>query len=164
MKTSEPTDMTLDAEALEELRPERQLGKTCLVLAAVCLAAWFSNMVNGAPLLDALPGMLLLYVMVVVGLLIGRVMPFYLPSVAWVSLVSILATLPVMPGSEWVVAQLAEINFLAMVTPVLAYAGLTLTGREFAMFRQTGWKLILVAILVFFGTFVGSAFVANLLL
>ena len=60
----------------------------------------------------------------------GRLCPFYLPSVAWVSLVSILVTLPSFPGSAWIVSQLAAVNFLAVVTPVLAYAGLALTGRE----------------------------------
>ena len=165
MKTHESTVDQFDAEALKELRPENQLGKTALVLAAVCVAAWFSNIVNGSPLWwDALPGMLILYVMVIIGLVIGRLCPFYLPSVAWVSLISIIATLPVFPGNGWIIAQLAEVNFLAVVTPVLAYAGLALTNREFSMFKQTGWKLVIVALLVFTGTFIGSAVVAHVML
>ena len=48
MKANEMTTELLDKSALEELRPENQLGKTALVLAAVCVAAWFSNTVNGA--------------------------------------------------------------------------------------------------------------------
>nr|WP_295712732.1 hypothetical protein [uncultured Halomonas sp.] len=164
MKTHENSADQFDAEALKELRPENQLGKTALVLAVVCVAGWFSNIVNGSPLLDALPGMLILYVMVIIGLVIGRVCPFYLPSVAWVSLISIIATLPLFPGNEWIIARLAEVDFLAVVTPVLAYAGLALTGREFAMFKQTGWKLVIVALLVFTGTFIGSAVVAHVML
>ncbi|MFB9868544.1 hypothetical protein [Vreelandella sulfidaeris] len=164
MKANESTVDQFDAEALKELRPENQLGKTALVLAAVCIAAWFSNIVNGSPLLDALPGMLILYVMVIIGLVIGRLCPFYLPSVAWVSLISIIATLPLFPGNGWIITSLAEVDFLAVVTPVLAYAGLALTGREFAMFKQTGWKLVIVALLVFTGTFIGSAVVAHIML
>lgn len=164
MKANESTVDQFDAEALKELRPENQLGKTTLVLAAVCIAAWFSNIVNGSPLLDALPGMLILYVMVIIGLVIGRLCPFYLPSVAWVSLISIIATLPLFPGNGWIITSLAEVDFLAVVTPVLAYAGLALTGREFAMFKQTGWKLVIVALLVFTGTFIGSAVVAHIML
>ncbi|MGO2008590.1 hypothetical protein [Vreelandella alkaliphila] len=164
MKTHESPIDQFDAEALKELRPENQLGKTALVLAAVCVAAWFSNIVNGSPLLDALPGMLILYAMVIIGLVVGRFCPFYLPSVAWVSLISIIATLPFFPGNGWIIARLAEVDFLAVVTPVLAYAGLALTGREFAMFKQTGWKLVVVALLVFTGTFIGSAVVAHVML
>lgn len=166
MKTSDTTapDTAFDTEQLQELRPENQLGKTALLLAVVCAAAWVANIVNGSPLLQALPGMLLLYMMVMIGLVIGRISPFYLPSVAWVSLISILMTLPFFPGNAWIVERLSHVDFLAVVTPVLAYAGLALTGREFTMFKKTGWKLVIVSLLVFTGTFVGSAVVAHLML
>ena len=148
----------------EAPRPEDHLARTALVLAVVCAVAWISNTVNGAPLVTALPGMVTLYLMALAGVAIGRVMPFSLPSVAWVSLVSIALTLPFVPGSAWIVEQLSHVDFLAVVTPILAYAGLALTRREFVMFRKTGWKLVIVALLVFTGTFVGSALIADLLL
>lgn len=153
-----------NADQLQELRPENQLGKTALLLGVVCLAAWIANVVNGSPLQQALPGMVILYVMVMIGLVIGHFSPFYLPSVAWVSLVSILMTLPFFPGNAWIIEHLSHVDFLAVVTPVLAYAGLALTGREFQMFKQTGWKLVIVSLLVFTGTFVGSAVIAHLIL
>ena len=140
--------------------------KSCALKTSWAKPRWYWQRCvwRGSPLLDALPGMLILYVMVIIGLVIGRVCPFYLPSVAWVSLISIIATLPLFPGNEWIIARLAEVDFLAVVTPVLAYAGLALTGREFAMFKQTGWKLVIVALLVFTGTFIGSAVVAHVML
>ncbi|WP_251976670.1 DUF3100 domain-containing protein [Salinicola avicenniae] len=147
-----------------EERPEQDLGKTAGVLAVACLVGWIVNTINGASLSAALPGMIILYAMTLIGLMITRFAPFYLPGVAWVSLVSIVMTLPFFPGSAWMVEQLASVNFLAIVTPVLAYAGLALSRREFTMFRQTGWKLIVVSLLVFTGTYVGSAAVAQLLL
>lgn len=151
-------------DAPMEPRPESQLGKTAIVMGVVCAVAWIGNTVNGAPLIEAFPGMLILYVMTMLGLVITRISPFYLPGVAWVSLVSIVMTLPWFPGNSWLIEQLSSVNFLAVVTPVLAYAGLALSTREFTMFRQSGWKLIVVSLLVFTGTFVGSAFVANILL
>ncbi len=151
-------------ETPEEERPERNLGKTAIVMAAACAVAWVANTVNGAGLIEALPGMLILYVMTMIGLVVTRYAPFYLPGVAWVSLVSILLTLPWVPGSAWLVDQLGAVSFLAIVTPVLAYAGLALSTRELAMFRQAGWKLVLIALLVFTGTFVASAVIADLLL
>ncbi|MCI0511141.1 hypothetical protein C8E00_101560 [Chromohalobacter marismortui] len=147
-----------------EERPERHLGQTAIVMAVVCVVAWVSNTINGGSLLAALPGMVILYAMTMLGLLITRFAPFYLPGVAWVSLVSIAVTLPWFPGSAWIVAQLQAVSFLAIVTPVLAYAGLALSSREFTMFRQVGWKLIIVSLLVFTGTFIGSAVVAQALL
>ena len=164
---STPTD-TLAAEeprAPEEVpRPEDHIAQTALLLAVVCLVAWIANTVNGAPLVTALPGMVTLYAMAFAGIVVGRLVPFYLPSVAWVSIVSIVLTLPFVPGSAWVVEKLSHVDFLAVVTPILAYAGLALTRREFVMFRKTGWKLVIVALLVFTGTFVASALIADLLL
>ncbi|MDF3919325.1 DUF3100 domain-containing protein [Salinicola salarius] len=153
-----------DTDLPSEERPETHLGKTAAVLAMACVVGWIANTINGASLIDALPGMVILYVMTLIGLVITRAAPFYLPGVAWVSLVSIVMTLPFFPGSGWIVDQLAAVNFLAIVTPVLAYAGLALSRREFTMFRQTGWKLIIISLLVFTGTYVGSAVVAQLLL
>ncbi|WP_163560491.1 DUF3100 domain-containing protein [Halomonas sp. NO4] len=158
------TDSATASEVPEEERPERNLGKSAVVVAAACGVAWVANTVNGDGLIAALPGMLILYVMTMVGLAITRHAPFYLPGVAWVSLVSIVATLPWVPGSAWLVEQLSSVNFLAIVTPVLAYAGLALSKRELAMFRQAGWKLVILALLVFTGTFVASAIIADLLL
>ncbi len=152
------------ADVAPDERPEQHLGKTAAVLAAACAVGWIANTVNGSSLLTALPGMAILYVMTLIGLVLTRIVPFYLPGVAWVSLVSIVMTLPFFPGSAWVVERLAAVNFLAIVTPVLAYAGLALSRREFSMFRRTGWKLIVVSLLVFTGTYVGSAVVAQVLL
>jgi len=157
-------DNTDDDDLIREERPEADLGKTAAVLAMACVVGWVANIINGASLIDALPGMIILYVMTMIGLAITRAVPFYLPGVAWVSLVSIVMTLPFFPGSGWIVEQLASVNFLAIVTPVLAYAGLALSRREFMMFRRTGWKLIIISLLVFTGTYVGSAVVAQLLL
>jgi hypothetical protein len=148
----------------QDERPEQNLSKTAAALAVACAVAWVANTINGAGLIAALPGMLILYVMSMLGLVITRYAPFYLPGVAWVSLVSIVFTLPWLPGSAWLVEQLSAINFLAIVTPVLAYAGLALSSRELGMFRQAGWKLVIIALLVFTGTFISSAVIAHLVL
>ncbi len=163
--SQDPAEQNIGAEqAGNALRPEQQLGRTALTLAAVCVVGWLSNTISSGQLWGALPGMVMLYVMTLAGLAITRLMPFYLPAVAWVSLISIIVTLPFFPGSAWLVEQLSAVNFLAIVTPVLGYAGLALSQREFAMFRRTGWKLVIVSLLVFTGTYLGSAVVAQLLL
>lgn len=151
-------------ETAAETRPEQQIGQTAMALAAVCAVGWITNVVSAGTLWGALPGMIILYVMSLLGLVITRVVPFYLPAIAWISLVSIIMTLPFFPGSTWLVEALSQVNFLAIVTPVLAYAGFALSKQEFSMFRRTGWKLVLVSLLVFTGTYLGSAVVAQLLL
>ncbi len=57
---------------------------------------------------QALPGMAVLYAASIGGLILARYMPFYLPSVAWVSLIAIVITIPGVPGSEFVLAKVGN--------------------------------------------------------
>lgn len=136
-----------------------------MVLIIVCFIALISNWTGtGITPISALPGMLIIFSMVMAGLILAKVMPFYLPSVAWLSLVSVLLTIPASPVAEPILNYVKDINFLSLVTPVLAYAGLAISKQEVTTFKSAGGKIILIAILVFTGTYVGSALVANILL
>lgn len=109
-------------------------------------------------------GLAALYVLCIVGLLLTKYVPFYLPSVAWISLVGIALTLPFMPWFEWFTGLVSGIDFLALAVPPLAYAGLAISKLEIDVMRRSGWKILIVAILVFLGTYVGSAAIAELML
>lgn len=146
-------------------RRDISLPDHVVVLLVVLAIALVGNFVGPEmPLLGAVPGMLLLYAIVMVGLVLTKYAPFYLPSVAWISLVGIVATLPFVPGSGWIVGWVEEVDFLALATPVLAYAGLAITRSEVATFRTSGWKLVIVAFLVFTGTYLASAAIAQVTL
>lgn len=135
------------------------------LLLIACAIGLVSNWVaTGADPLTALPGMAILYIVSVIGLVLARYVPFYLPSVAWTSLLAILVTIPGIPGTDWVLAKVEALNFLALATPALAYAGLALTKGEFDIARRSGWKIVIVAICVMFGTFMGSVVIADLTL
>jgi hypothetical protein len=146
-------------------RPRIDLGEHAVLLLVVLAIALVGNYVGpDIPVSDALPGVLVLYAITMVGLVVTRYAPFYLPSIAWISLVAILATLPWTPGSGWILGRVENVDFLALATPVLAYAGLAITRDEVATFARSGWKLFVVAIFVFVGTYVGSAAIAQLVL
>lgn len=54
-----------------------------MVLVIVCIIALISNWTGtGITPLSALPGMIIIFGMVMAGLFLAKVMPFYLPSVA----------------------------------------------------------------------------------
>lgn len=157
--------MSENAIAMERTRPNIDLTDHAVTLVIVCLVGLVMNTVGPAiPLADGFVGMVVIYLITMVGLLLTRFAPFYLPSVAWISLVGILATLPWTPGSEWIVAQAKSVNFLALATPALAYAGFAIAKKEIEVARHSGWKLALVACLVFLGTYAGSVLVAELIL
>lgn len=113
---------------------------------------------------SVLAGLLALYGLCVLGLLLTKYVPFYLPSVAWISLVGIALTLPFWPWFGWITGIVDGIDFLALAVPPLAYAGLAISKLELEVMRRSGWKILIVAILVFVGTYVGSAAIADFML
>jgi hypothetical protein len=141
------------------------LSGTLRDLAVVCLINLPLQIIVTDLSLGAIAaGMLALYVVCLVGVVLTKFVPFYLPSVAWISLVGIAATLPFLPWGPWFTGVVDGIDFLAMAVPALAYAGLAVSKLELEVMRRSGLKLLLVAVLVFIGTYVGSAAIADLML
>ena len=139
--------------------------QTASLLAIIAAIALVGNWVaTGVQPIEALPGMLVLCAVSLVGLGIGRIAPFNLPTVAWVSLLAIIVSIPGVPGSATVLSLVEKVNFLAVATPILAYAGLALSSQEFGLARRAGWKIVIVAICVMVGTFMGSTVIADLTL
>ncbi|MFC7067671.1 hypothetical protein [Brucella rhizosphaerae] len=155
--------LTLSVEATDERKID--IVENALLLIIACFLGLVANWIGtGVTPVQALPGMAVLYAASIFGLMLARFMPFYLPSVAWVSLIAIIVTIPGVPGSDYVVAKVADLNFLALATPALAYGGLALTRNEFEIARRSGWKIVIVAICVMIGTYLGSVIVADLML
>jgi hypothetical protein len=139
------------------------VARYAVLLLVACVIGLISNWVGtGTSPLTALPGMVVLYLLSVAGIVMARFIPLSLPGVAWTSLLAILVTVPAIPGSAWVLAQVEALNFLALATPALAYGGLALTKGEFDIARRSGWKIVIVAICVMFGTYIGSVIIADI--
>ena len=141
------------------------LAEHVLMLAIICVIGLIVNAVGaGAPLAEGIPGMVVLALIVIGGWLLTWLAPFHLPNIQSILLIGIVVTLPWVPGSHWVVAQVGKIDFLVLATPLLGFAGLAITGGEIAVVKKAGWRLALIACLVFFGTYVGSVLIAQLVL
>lgn len=115
-------------------------------------------------ILTSLPGMLFLYVLCMLGLVLAKFAPFYLPSIAWISLLAVFCSSPAFPAQEWVLSSTESIAGLPLTTAILAYAGFAIADQEVKVFKHSGFKIILVSLLVFIGTYVGSAVVASFFL
>jgi len=112
---------------------------------------------------EAIPGMILIIIIGWSSLILARELPLDLPSVAYAGFITILVFLPFMPTQEFLVRYTDRISLLATATPILAYVGLSIS-LQMSRLKQVGWKLIVVAIFVFVGTFFGSAIVAHVVL
>lgn len=113
--------------------------------------------------LTAVPGMLVLIAVTLSGLILSKVIPVKFPSIAYIALIGVIISMPWLPGSAQLAAWVNEVDLLAVVTPILAYAGISI-GRSWTDFKELGWKTFIVASLVLFGSFIGSAIIAELVL
>ncbi|MCP2253531.1 hypothetical protein LY13_002284 [Prauserella aidingensis] len=146
-------------------RENLAVGPTLRDLAVVSVLGWALQLLaTDLSALAALAGLAGLYVICAVGVVLTRFAPFYLPSIAWISLLGIAATLPFTPWGDSVTALVADIDFLALSVPALAYAGLAITQREIDVVKKSGWKLLLIAVFVLASTYLGSAVVADIVL
>lgn len=111
----------------------------------------------------AVPGILILIAIALLGMIMEEYIPVNIPAVGYIALIGIIVSVPWFPGSGTIVEWTSQIELLAITTPILAYAGISI-GRNWADFTKMGWRAVVVATLVFIGTFLGSALIAEVIL
>ena len=113
---------------------------------------------------DAIPGILVLLAIIAAGVFVHYIIPWKgLPAVAYIVTIGCIVTIPGFPYAEQLTAWVSKINFVGLCTPILAYAGLAV-GKDIGILKKQGWRIVLVGLFVFVGTFVGSAVIAELVL
>lgn len=115
------------------------------------------------PFIDAVIGYLIMMAITLAGIALARVIPLKLPMVFWISIIAVISTSPLSPFAKDILAFTGKIDFLALCTPILAYAGLAV-GKDLAMFKKMSWRIVVVALAVYTGTFVFATFIAQMML
>lgn len=141
----------------------RIANATRVFLVTAVLALIGNNIGFDVNPLEALPGMVLLFIVVLLGYWLSQISPIRLPSIAYISALAIVASIPGFPGSAYFNANVANVQFLALTTPVLAYTGISI-GKDLDTFRRQGLKIVIAALLTFLGTYIGSAVIAEVVL
>lgn len=144
-----------------------------LVFSAILmlLANWVNTMRAGSAVvtpLAGLPGILLMAIPIVLGyfifdLLAKKVPKLNMPALLYTSVIGIVMSIPGVPFSEVFVAQIDLFGVLAMCTPVLAYAGVSV-GQDLKGFRRQGIAIVCIALIAFIGTYIGSAIISQVVL
>ena len=140
----------------------QQLGLLLMVSVIIIL----TNVIGyKMPVKDSIIGVLLLSAISLIGLTISKFMSrlVKLPSMMYVSLLGLLLACPVSPVKDIVVETTTPVAFLAPATALGAFAGISL-GKDLKDFAKMGWKLVLITLFVFTGTFIFSALVAVIVL
>lgn len=131
------------------------------LLLIACLGITTANFVGfKVSFIESLPGTLVLLVISLISVVLTKVLPFKLPIVAYCSIIGLLLASPI---SEFVINSVNKINFTAPLTLVGAFAGISI-GSDIKSFAKQGWKMIIIAIFVMTGTFLGSAIIAQIVL
>jgi len=131
------------------------------VMTGICLLVMVGNWVGfGVDPLQAVPGMLWLGLMVLAGIATSKVCPVKVPPVAVIAIYGVLLTMPSFPLASHINHHVAQVNFLALTTPILAYVGISI-GKDLDAFRKLGPRIVIISVLVFTGTFLGSAIIAH---
>lgn len=142
----------------------KNIQEWTLLLAVFGFTASIGNWLGyGIFPLVAVPGMIVLILICLAGLVLSDLIPIKIPSVAYIAVIGVIVSMPWMPGSEQLVAWTNEVELLALATPILAYAGIAI-GRSWTDFKKLGWKTLIVASLVLLGSFIGSAIIAEIVL
>ena len=85
------------------------------------------------------------------------------PAFAWATMTALILSMPFMPTSKIFLQYTSNVDFLATTTPILAFAGISV-GTKVDQLKKISWKLVIIAMVVFMGTYFGSALVAQLIL
>ncbi len=135
------------------------------ILLVTAAFAWVANVVAYTPdLMKSSIGCFLLALIATIGCLVAKLPGLNkLPVVFWVSMVAVVISLPGFPGGATVLSYTKEVNFLAITTPLLAYAGLSL-GKDLEAFKRLSWRIVPVALAVAAGSFLCATALAEVML
>lgn len=135
------------------------------ILLVTGFFSWIANIINiNPPLADSAVGCLILVALAAFGIFLSHLPVLNkLPMVFWVSIVAVVVSVPGFPGGDVVIAYTKNVSFLALTTPLLAYAGLSI-GKDIEAFKQLSWRIIPVALAVAAGSFICATVLAEVML
>lgn len=138
--------------------------------AFASIANYISSAKKGTPIYpwEVIPGFVLILILVFLGCLIDdaarKHINLKLPNMVYISLLSILFGVPgISPIAGYFVAEVNKINLLALCTPILAFAGISL-GKDVDEFKKQGVGIVVVALITIAGTYLGGVIVSEMIL
>lgn len=135
--------------------------------AIISLCIFASNMIlnikagNEVNPFACIPALILLFAVSFAGILLKDMVKVHVPAIVYTCLLAAVLSLPCFPWYQMIVNIMGDLQFNAVLTPILAFTGISV-GRDLAGFIKAGPKLLLVSIMVFIGTYLGSALIAQI--
>ncbi|MDD2574303.1 MAG: hypothetical protein PHS13_04945 [Firmicutes bacterium] len=147
-----------------QLKAEKLLEQLKILIIVGILILIGQRIGYGISIIEAIPGIILVIAVAMFSLIIKELTPnLKFPAFAWASLTALVLSMPFMPTADWFLGYTNNVNFLGTTTPILAFAGISV-GNRIEQFKKLSWKVLIVAVMVFIGTFFGSAIIAQIIL
>ncbi|MDP0493525.1 MAG: hypothetical protein Q7K48_04440 [Fusobacterium sp. JB021] len=108
-------------------------------------------------------GILLIILVSFLAIKIREKLPLKIPAFAWASLLAFVITTPISPVQGFFLDMTKGFGFSAVSTVILGAAGISV-GNKLNDIKKLSWKIVLTALVVFTGTFFGSALIAQAVL
>ncbi len=137
--------------------------QTIVLILAGIIGVVANSVGHKASVVDSLVGLALLIVITMIGQAVASLGPKKIPNVFWLSLIALLSTSAINPAGKYLATLMNKVDFMAIATVILAYAGLSI-GKDMKIFRRIGWRMVVVALVVYTGTFVFATVIAQIVL
>ncbi|MEG0842816.1 MAG: hypothetical protein RSD22_03845 [Romboutsia sp.] len=133
-----------------------------LMVGAMILVGQFIS--KGVPIITALPGMLIMIVAAMMAMMLKDLFPKSLfPAFGFATIIGLVLSIPGNPVSDVFNAQVANIGFMAITTPLLAFAGISV-GNKIEELKSMSWKIVVISLIVFTTIFFACASIAHIVL
>ncbi|MBN6523275.1 DUF3100 domain-containing protein [Acinetobacter pittii] len=129
-------------------------------IALIAFATAANTILTGKFSLTVILAGVILVLISILGDLIYLLTAKKVPAVCYVSIIAMYFASPWFPWSETVINIVDGIHILSVITPMLAFAGLSI-AKDIPAFRKLGWRIVVVSLCANFGTFIAAAFVAE---
>jgi len=118
----------------------------------------------GTPIIKALPGMLMIIVAAMASMLLKDLFPKSIfPAFGFATILGLLLSMPYSPAAKVFLENTDNVNFMAITTPLLAFAGISV-GNKIEQLKEMSWKIVVISLLVFTTIFFACASIAHIVL
>ena len=118
----------------------------------------------GTSIVTALPGMVMLILAAMAAMIIKDLFPKSIfPAFGFATIIGLLLSMPYSPTSEVFLTNTNNINFMAITTPLLAFAGISV-GNKIEALKEMSWKIVIISLIVFTTIFFACASIAHIVL
>jgi hypothetical protein len=118
----------------------------------------------GTPVMKALPGMIMVIAAAMVAMILKDLFPKSIfPAFGFATILGLLLSMPYSPTAKVFLENTDNVNFMAITTPLLAFAGISV-GNKIEQLKEMSWKIVVISMLVFTTIFFACATIAHVVL